>query len=159
MSLRSSTVASAARRGRSLSSLRSSVLSEIPWRDILGLLESLAAAGFEKDDSIGIARGFLDDVLTWDSWELSDGAKAVLEAADGPVIEALLHVAWSAVEVRRRRAQRQGKARGRSLSPEMEEVVRAAAVRVVPPPPPPSPVPVSGSSVIAADIDSAGGGL
>jgi hypothetical protein len=144
-----------------LASLRSDALAEIPWREVLDLLEVLADSGFDKESAIAVARSFLDEVLAWDAWGLSDGAVAVLEAADGPLVEALLRMSWSTVKRRRARRKR-GLKRGRRVAPELEDLVRATAVRVVPPPPPPSPVPLSdveGPDNDSADVELSGGGL
>jgi hypothetical protein len=124
---------------------------------VLDLLEALADEGFDKESAITVARAFLDEVLVWDAWGLSDGAVAVLEAADGPLVEALLRMSWSTV-ARRRARRKGGRKGGRRVAAELEELVRATAVHVVPPPPPPpSAVPLGDAE--APGIDSAGGGL
>ena len=90
-------------------------MNDLPWEDIIDALDDLAEAGVDEDTAIQTVATIIDYALPMPA--LVPGAVGVvLEAVDGPVIQAVLRLAWSLAQNKDQRQARRAARQARRLA-------------------------------------------
>ncbi len=70
------------------------ILDHVSWVDMLGFVDDLAEEGVDRDVAIELAAKMIDEALPLDVL-IKPPLGLALETVDGPVLRALLDLAWS----------------------------------------------------------------
>ena len=84
------------------------ILKLVPWDDVLGTLDALAEAGWEKEAALDLVAGLIDKALPLDTL-VPGPTGAALEAIDGPVLRAALGLLWTLATSKKGREARKAK--------------------------------------------------
>lgn len=89
-----------------------SLLSSLPIREILDLVDVLLEEGVDHDEAVDAVVEFLDQLLVWGEWVPGPAGEAI-ESIDGPVLRAalglILSIAGNSSGRERRKARRESR--------------------------------------------------